>query len=252
MSYLLTQDLCVQVGKRQLVCNLNWEINRGEFWCVLGRNGVGKTSLLHTLAGLLPPGEGKVLVEGSDIASLSAAILARKRGMLMQKQVDAFGHTVLDTVLIGRTPYRTGKGWDSEEDLAAASAALQTVGLRSRADDDVQQLSGGERQRVALAALLAQAPDLMLMDEPTSHQDVAQQLAVMRLVRKLAETHSVIVNCHDIQLASRFATHVLLLAPDRFWHGPVAEVLRIEALEQAFDCRFRALEDESGTHFAAY
>jgi iron complex transport system ATP-binding protein len=252
MSFLCTQELWVQVGKRQLVRNLNLEINRGEFWCVLGRNGVGKTSLLHTLAGLLPPGSGKVLVEGGDIATMPAITLARKRGMLMQKQVDAFGHTVLDSVLIGRTPYRAGKGWDSEDDFAAASAALQTVGLPDRAGDDVQHLSGGERQRVALAALLAQAPDLMLMDEPTSHQDVAQQLAVMRLVRKLAEIHAVIVNCHDIQLASRFATHVLLLAPDRFWHGPVAEVLRIEALEQAFDCRFHAVADENGTRFTAY
>jgi iron complex transport system ATP-binding protein len=252
MSFLRIEGLCIQIGKRQLVRNLDWEVDRGQLWCVLGKNGIGKTSLLYTIAGLLPPGAGKVLIEDCDIASMPAAELARKRGMLMQDQIDAFSHRVIDTVLISRTPYRMGRSWDSESDLAISSAALQAVGLQHKSDSDVLHLSGGERQRVALAALLAQAPNLMLLDEPTSHQDVAQQLAVMRLVKKLSEAHAVIVNCHDIQLASRFATHVLLLAPDRFWQGPVAEVLKTPALERAFDCRFEVVSDPRGNRFTAY
>lgn len=252
MSLLRTETLCVQAGKRLLIRDLDWEVKRGELWCVLGRNGAGKTSLLQTLAGLLTPGTGKILIEGRDLAAMPAQTLARMRGMLMQQQADAFGHTVLDAVLIGRTPHRIGRSWDSEEDLAAAAAALHAVGMEHRADDSVLRLSGGERQRVALAALLAQAPDLMLMDEPTSHQDVAHQLGVMRLARELSATHAVVMTCHDIQLAARFATHILLLAPGRFWQGKVADVLGTETLEQAFDSRFHVLESASGRCFIAY
>ena len=104
---------------------------------------------------------------------------------------------------------------------------------------DVTQLSGGERQRVALAALIVQSPDLMLLDEPTAHQDVAYQLKTMHLLQDLAQQHSVIASCHDINQAARFATHVLLLSDHQHWLGQVDEVLEAERLSQVFGCSFR-------------
>jgi iron complex transport system ATP-binding protein len=147
---------------------------------------------------------------------------------------------------------RVGRSWDSEEDKAAALAALVVVGLHDKAASEVLTLSGGERQRVALATLLAQEPDLMLLDEPTAHQDVAQQLLMMQLIRDLAGKHAVIVTCHDINLAARFATHVLVLAPGRYWLGPADEILTADVLRQAFDCHFEEVAMESKRGFIAY
>lgn len=252
MSGLRTVSLRVEQGGRRLVEGLDWEVRPGELWCVLGRNGVGKSSLLYVLAGLLRPGAGQVLVAGKPLDAWSAPELATRRGLMPQQQLDAFSHSVRDTVALGRTPYRVGGGWDTEEDRAAVAAALERVGLADRADADILHLSGGERQRVALATLLTQAPGLMLLDEPTSHQDVAHQLEMMRLIRELARNKAVIATCHDINLAARFATHALVLAPGRHWLGPVQRVLATEVLEQAFGCRFAVTQAGGMRAFVGY
>lgn len=251
MSLLRTEHLHVSLGGRCLISDLNWQVSHGEFWCVLGQNGVGKSSLLYALAGLLKPASGRISIDGADIGAMAAQDLARKRGLLPQQHIDAFSHTVLDTVLIGRTPYRVGRSWDTKEDRTSAFAALALVGLEDKAELDVLHLSGGERQRVGLATLLAQAPDLLLLDEPTSHQDVAHQLAMMRLIRDLSQSHAVVVTCHDINLAARFATHALVLAPDRHWIGHVGDVLTVDVLQQAFGCRFDMIQAGGTRSFIA-
>lgn len=252
MSLLRTTGLQVAVGGRRLVEDLDWEVSPGQLWCVLGRNGVGKSSLLYVLAGLVPSAAGQVLIAGRSIDAWPAGELARRRGLMAQQQLDAFSHSVRDTVSMGRTPYRVGGGWDTDQDRAAVEAALRQVGLAERADADILHLSGGERQRVALATLLTQAPEIMLLDEPTSHQDVAHQLEMMRLIRELARDKAVVATCHDINLAARFATHVMVLAPGRHWIGPAQEVLGIAVLEQAFGCRFETVEAAGGRSFVGY
>lgn len=254
MSLLVTQNLNVAAGGHALIQNLNWQVKPGEFWCVLGQNGVGKSTLLHVLAGLLPAASGRSLIHGQPINRMRAGELARLRGLLPQKQVDAFSYTALEAVLIGRTPYRVGAGWDSGEDIALALDALKRVGLEDKAKEDITHLSGGERQRVALASLLLQAPQLMLLDEPTSHQDVAHQLDIMKLIRELSSSHAVIATCHDINLAARFASHVLVLAlaRGRHWQGPVAEVLTTDILQQAFGCRFSRVDMGGLPHLVAF
>jgi len=251
-SLFTTRALRVMQGRNRLIDGLDWEVAPGQFWCILGRNGVGKSSLLHVLAGLAKPAAGSVLIDGVDLLQWQLPALARRRGLMQQQQWDAFSQSVRDTVLVGRTPYRIGGMgglWDSQADQEAVADALSRVGLSDKADMDVLRLSGGERQRVALASLLAQAPALMLLDEPTSHQDVAHQLQVMRLLRGMVEQVSgkeagreagkaVLATCHDINLAARFATHVLLLAPDRHWIGTAQQVLTPQALEQAYGCGF--------------
>ena len=238
MRLLQTDNLTVAIGGRMLIEGLNWQVCRGEFWCVLGKNGSGKSSLLVTLAGLLPAANGSLQLAGETLERISLSTLARRRGLMQQQQSDVFSHSVLDTVLLGRTPYRIGATWDADEDRAAALAALARTGLSDKMHADITQLSGGERQRVALAGLMAQAPDLMLMDEPTAHQDVAQQLAIMRIARELAQRHAIVASCHDINLAARFATHVLVLGAGQHWLGKVDKFLTPQILEQAFGCNF--------------
>ena len=236
---LKTQQLCISAGQRSLVSGLNWQVKRGEFWCVLGKNGAGKTSLLHTLAGAATPTQGSVLLSEQNITELDALTLSRRRGLMLQSYSDVFNESVFNVVAIARTPHRSGAQWDTAAATAAVDQALQCVNLAEKMNVDVTQLSGGERQRVALAALIVQAPDLMLLDEPTAHQDVAYQLKTMHLLRNLSQQHAVIASCHDINQATRFATHVLLLGDQQHWLGPVNEVLEAERLSQVFGCSFR-------------
>lgn len=249
---LQTENLTIAPAGQPLIDRLDWQVSDGEFWCILGQNGVGKTSLLHVLAGLQAPAAGQVRIDDKSLEAITPDALARIRGFMPQQQVDTFPCTVLACVLIGRTPHRVGNGWDSDDDKAAAHAALEAVGLTHKTHMDVLTLSAGERQRVALAALLAQAPDMLLLDEPAAHQDVSQQLAVMKLIRGQCTGHAVISSCHDIDLAARFATHVLVLAEGRHWLGPVDQVLTIDILQQTFDCRFELRESDGVRSFIPY
>jgi iron complex transport system ATP-binding protein len=249
---LSTDSLRVRAGGKLLCDGLNLHVCAGEFWCVLGRNGAGKSTLLHTLAGLIAPAAGHIFLEGAEIRSLRTNALARRRGMLAQHQFDAFSSTVLETVIAGRHPYQMGLDWENGEDLELACKALSSVGLSDCADKDVTKLSGGERQRVGLATLLTQDPDLLLLDEPTAHQDAAAQLAVMRLMQSTIAGKSgkaVIAACHDINLVSRFATHVLVLADGRHWQGRAETVLAPSVLQEAFGCTFHLVETEHGRFF---
>lgn len=242
-ALLETRALGLQAGPRQLIAGLDWQVNRGEFWCVLGRNGAGKSTLLHVISGLRAADAGEVLIDGTPIGALSPMALAQRRGLMPQQTIDSFAFSVREAVAIGLTPWRLGSAWDSRADESAVRDALAQVGMEARIDDDITSLSGGERQRVAVAALLAQQAALMLLDEPTSHQDVAQQLLLMRLMRRMSETHAVIASCHDLHLAARFATHLLLLGPDFHQAGQVASVLSTESLQRAYGCAFEQRGD---------
>ncbi len=247
MPVVQTRALGIRAGGRQLIHGLDWQVSRGELWCVLGRNGAGKSTLLHVLAGLRRPDAGEVLIDGQPLTAISPLVLARQRGLMPQQTVDSFSFSVREAVAIGRTPWRVGGAWDSEQDDGFVQASLAQVGMEHRISDEVTALSGGERQRVALAALVAQEPALMLLDEPTSHQDVAQQMLLMRLMQGLSARHAVVATCHDINLAARFATHVLLLGPDFHLAGAIANILTPDSLQRAYGCRF----ERSGELFSA-
>ncbi len=238
MRILETRQLDIRIGKRSLVSGLNWQVRQGEFWCVLGRNGAGKSMLLHSLSGLRAAARGTVSINGRPLDAIALPELARLRGLMPQQAIDSFSCAVGDAVAIARTPWRTGSVQEDDEEFQRVRDALAQVGMLDRIDDDITRLSGGERQRVAFAAMLAQDPGLMLFDEPTSHQDVAQQLMLMRLMRQLSENRAVVATCHDINLVSRFATHVMLLGEGFHLAGRAAEVLTPETLARAFACRF--------------
>ncbi len=248
MAVLETRDLGLRAGQRQLIERLDWTVQEGEFWCVLGRNGAGKSSLLHVVSGLRAADRGEVRIAGQLLADLTPPALARLRGLMPQQLVDSFSCTVFDAVAIGRTPWRIGRGWDDADDAGRVNEALAAVRMEARKEDDLLQLSGGERQRIAFAALLVQDPALMLFDEPTAHQDIAQQLLLMRLMQRLSAHHAVVASCHDLNLAARFATHVLLLGDGFYRAGPAREVMTPEALGEAFGCR---LVERGGGVFAA-
>ena len=236
MSGLGAAGLCVHAGARELVRDLAVEFAPGELVAILGRNGSGKTLTLHTLAGLRPPDAGQVTLDGTALPQLRRRALALRIGLLPQDLEDAFVTTAIETVLIGRHPHLAFWQWESAEDERLAREALAAVDLSGFAARRADTLSGGEQRRVAVAALLAQQPEIFLLDEPTNHLDPHHQLAVLSLFRELASSgRTVITTLHDPTLAARFADRVLLLYGDGRWSlGPLATTLTAAKLSELY------------------
>jgi iron complex transport system ATP-binding protein len=245
---LEAQDLLLGVNGRTLVRDFSFRLRAGEMWCMLGPNGVGKSTFLHAAVGLREPQGGELRLAGRRLDAWSADEAARQRGFLPQTFHDAFSASVLESVMLGRHPYLSRWQWEGEGERAIALAALQAVDLAGFDRRDVLTLSGGERQRVALAALFAQDAPLLLLDEPVSHLDLHHQIMVLEHLRELVRTRGkgVLFTVHDLNLAARFATHALLLTPEGSVRlGPIAEVMNVEALWCAFGHRVTRIEAAS-------
>ena len=230
-----TLDLSLRIGDRRLVTGLNWKIEAGECWCVIGRNGAGKSTLLRTLAGLRTPDGGVVRMDGRMLSDWPLPQRARERAYLSQGRNDAFGYKVIETVLAARHPYQDDRYWDAEADFLSAHAALRALDVSELAERDVRTLSGGERQRVAIAAALAQDTPLLLLDEPAGALDLAHQVSVMELLARLCrqQQKAVVMVSHDLNLAHSVSTHALLLMGDGQWQaGPVGEVMSAQILSR--------------------
>ncbi len=244
-------DVCV--AERTLVRQLTLAITRGSMTCVLGRNGAGKTLTLHTLCGLRPPAAGSLQFDGRPLADWPKRPLAQRLGLLSQTTEDPFPSSVLDTALIGRHPHIGLWQWESEADRMIARAALQAVDMEALERRDIDTLSGGERRRVAIATLLAQDPELMLLDEPVNHLDPQHQIDVLRLLRARADAgRAVIMSLHDIGLATRFCDQALLLFGNGEWlHGATQQVMNEATISRLYDVTVREITWEGGRTFVA-
>ena len=234
---LQTRQLSLRIGSRVLLAGLDWQVNAGECWCVIGRNGAGKSTLLRSLAGLRAADQGGIDINGRPLQKWPLMELAKLRGYLPQGRNDAFAYSVIDTVLSARHPYHDAHYWESAKDRAVAHAALAELDVAALAERDVRSLSGGERQRVAIAALLAQDARLMLLDEPANALDMAHQVRVMQLFAQCCQGSdsrppgAVVMVSHDLNMSWRIATHVLLLMGDGRWQaGPSAQLMNEAAL----------------------
>lgn len=234
-SRLQTTDLSLSVGARRLITNLSWQVNAGECWVIIGRNGAGKTTLLRNLAGLVDGSadSDEILINEQPLHAWSLAELSKIRSYLPQERNDAFSYRVIETVLGARHPYNDGHYWESIDDLAVAHAALAELDVLDLAERDVRSLSGGERQRVAIAAVLAQDTQLMILDEPTKSLDLGHQISAMHIFshRCKTENKAILMVSHDLNVAYRIATHALLLMGDGSWQaGLASETMTKEAL----------------------
>lgn len=248
---LRCEDLTVTVPNRLLVKALTIDAAVGEVLAVLGPNGVGKSLLLNTLAGLR--GDGRIELGGTPLGDLSRQQIARRLALLPQYTEDFFPSTVLDTVMIGRHPHIARWAWASARDLEIARAALRAVDLVELENRDVLTLSGGERRRLAVAQVLTQDPSIYLLDEPTNHLDPQHQLDVLKLFRARADAgKTVIVSLHDVNLAARFADRCLLLFGDGRWEcGQSDQILTPERLSSLYATRVEALPWRDRSLFVA-
>jgi len=247
---LRAEHLTLAVPGRTLCHGLSLELLPGQCWCVLGRNGAGKTTLLHALAGLADPAEGAVWLDDQPLAAAPRRERARRVGVLLQDDPQAFWGTALEYVILGRYPHRHGLTRLHQEDEAAARTALEQVEMQGAAHRPLSTLSGGERQRVRLAALLAQAPDVYLLDEPLQHLDLAHQGATVKLLRHLADQgKTVLAVLHETAWVGRYFDHALLLHDDGPVAGPADQTLTAASLERLYRCPMAEAATEWGRVF---
>jgi iron complex transport system ATP-binding protein len=231
------------VAGRTLCAKLDLDVRAGERWAIVGPNGAGKTTLVAALAGLRAPVAGTIAYDGVALPALSPRERARKRGWLPQDSFDFFPATVLETVLVGRHPHLGRFEWESAADVNCARDALTRFGLSGFDARDVRTLSGGERRRVALAALVAQEPAVMLLDEPSSHLDLGQQVAALDALAALARERgtALVMVLHDLHLALRYADHAIALGSGQAATGRADDVLTADALSALFGHRLAAV-----------
>ena len=252
MASLELQNLNLSIANKHVCNNLSLQFDAGQRWGILGRNGVGKTTLLHTLCQLRQRYSGKILLNDEDISLLKRKVIAQQIGIQLQHIEDPFPATVLQTVLDGRHPFISNWQWESQHDIDKANAALDIVGLSELSDREVNQLSGGERQRVSLATLITQDPSILLLDEPNSHLDLNYQVKLLDYFVNYAENHQriLIMNLHDINLAKRYCTHILLLAGNgQFHHGEADHILTDENLTDTFNHPIKSIITDNHSLF---
>ncbi|MEV0187110.1 ABC transporter ATP-binding protein [Kitasatospora purpeofusca] len=235
---LATKGLRVHVGAATLLDEVSLAFGPGRITGLLGPNGAGKTTLLRTVAGLTRPSAGQVLLDGTDLHTLTVRRRARQVAFMEQQADTRLSLTVRQVIELGRTPHRgrwpvpANAAADAHERsvLAGAVAAADVGHLLDRS---WPTLSGGERQRVQLARALVQEPGVLLLDEPTNHLDLRHQLGFLETVRGLGIT--TVAALHDLELAAAYCDEVAVLLDGRLVaHGPVAEVLTSPTIARVY------------------
>lgn len=250
---LVAEDLDVRIGVVDVVKGLNLAIGHGEFWGLLGPNGVGKTTLLKTFAGLFKPIQGGISLGGERLGQLSRRHIAQHLGMLAQHSHYAFDASCLETTLVGRHPHLKAWSRESDHDYRLARNALADLELLELAERSCMDLSGGESRRLALATLLVQDPAVMLLDEPTNHLDPANQVTILNVLhRKVKEQRkAALMALHEVNLATCYCSHVLLLYGDGEWQaGPAQQLLNADNLSRLYRCRVQVVDDGRHRVFA--
>lgn len=230
---------------RVVLEDINLIVEQGQIFAIVGPNGVGKSTLIKAASGIMPLIKGQIRVDGLGIPSLSPERRARLVGVVPQSTQTPRAFTAEQVVLMGRTPYL---GWlerESPADLDLVNQAMQRTNTSELADRMMGELSGGEQQRVMVARALAQAPRVMLLDEPTAHLDLRHQDEILKLIRQLAQDEgmSVLIALHDLNLVGRFADRVALLSNGTLKkQGPAREVLTPENLAESYGVEIHVMD----------
>jgi len=234
---LQLRAVTVRFGERTALHEVDLDIPRGQFLALAGPNGSGKTTLLRAVLGFLTPDAGSLELFGDDVRSLNVGERARRVAWVPQEESPRDNVPLLDYVLYGRYAHLGRLQGESARDREAAIVALRQVGLEERARDGILSVSGGERQRAILARALVQDAPMILLDEPTSHLDIAHQIDFLTRVRELSRERAVTVVAalHDLNLAARYADRIVVLSRGRrVADGPPTTVLSEELLARVW------------------
>ena len=212
-TILRSDDLSVGYGKKIVVSGLEFEVSRGEILTIIGPNGAGKSTILKSIAAQLPSITGKVYIDSTDISEMSAHDIAKRLSVCFTDKITAEKMTCEDIVSTGRYPYTGKLGILSANDREIVRNAMELTGTACLADTDIRFISDGQRQTVMLARAVAQQPEILLLDEPTSFLDINNKLRSLSILKDLARSRSIAVvqTLHELDLAQRFSDKILCI-----------------------------------------
>ena len=222
--------------------DINLSIRAGEMVGLLGPNGSGKTTLIKLVSGILKPNQGEIRLDGSSLSRLSRKSVARSLAVVPQQFHIPFAFTIGEVVMLGRIPFLKAFAEESKVDRQFVANTMDLVGISELKERRFDELSGGERQKVILAMALAQQPRLLLLDEPIVHLDIAHQVEILELVKRLnmEQGLTVIGAMHDLNLAALYFDRLILLKEGRIWaDGVPAQVLTEDIIRNVFSASVR-------------
>jgi len=204
----------------------------GEFWGIIGQNGIGKSTLLDALSGLSNQYQGSICIDQTPVHTLDPVTRARKISYLLQEQEPSLAFKVSEAVAMGRFPWLTSK----TEDKQITEDILSLCRINHLKDRNILQLSGGERRKVEIATCLAQQADYLLLDEPLNHLDLVYKNHIMQVFKQYSQEHAVVMVCHDIEVVKNYCSHVLMvLGKDCYIAGTSATILTKQNLQRLFN-----------------
>jgi iron complex transport system ATP-binding protein len=233
-------------ASRTIFHDVSFSLNNGEVLSILGTNGSGKTTLLNCIANLFKPKSGKILLNGQPMSRMNLRDVARTIGYVPQIHTPAYSYTVREFAVMGRTPYIGAFTTPGTEDYRIADEALERMRISHLRDRPYTEISGGERQQVTIARVIAQQPQLILLDEPTAHLDYGNQYRVVQMIRQLAEEgYALIMTTHNPEHAIILNGKVAILNREGVLGiGQAAETLSAETLSNVYGLSIKTVYDE--------
>jgi iron complex transport system ATP-binding protein len=229
--------------RREVLHNLGFNLGNGEILAILGPNGVGKTTLLRCINGIIKPWSGTVMVEGIDVSLITIGEVAKHLSYVAQHN-EPLRITAFDAILLGRKPHLRWRV--TNEDLSKVDSVLNSLGLKHLALRYINEMSGGELQKVSIARALVQEPKVLLLDEPTSSLDLKNQLDILGTIRRSVKEHgiSAVMTMHDLNLALRFSDRFILLKEGRIYGSGKTEDIDAQMIESVYGVKVDIIDHE--------
>ncbi|MFQ5450106.1 MAG: ABC transporter ATP-binding protein [Nitrospinaceae bacterium] len=249
---LRLKDVSFAYDKDPVLKYISLAIGKGEFVGILGPNGSGKSTLLKMMGGILRAGTGQISFRETDIDHYKRKILARSVAWIPQEHPQVFPFRVQEIVLMGRHPYLSPLTFEKEEDYGIADRAMKITETSHLAARRFNEVSGGEKQRVMIASAIAQEPEIMILDEPTTALDIKYQLEILNILKRLnlKKSMTLVLAMHDLHLASKFCRRLILLNQGRIIKdGTPGEVLQREILEEVYGVKIKLFRDQDDGSF---
>ncbi len=237
---LSTKDLAIGYAQKNapkvLVSNISLSFNQGSLVALIGANGIGKSTLLRTLSGILKPVTGEIFYEQKPLISFSSAELAQKMALVLTEKLPPSNLSVYELVALGRQPYNNWLGKQTPEDLAAVEQALQHSGAIDYADKKYYEISDGQLQKALIARALAQDTPMIILDEPTTHLDLSHKVGLFKLLKKLAHEQQkcILFSTHDIEMALQISDEMLVMTPNSLIQDKPANLIADGRLQDLF------------------
>jgi len=237
MDILKIKNLSCGYDGKEIIKNVSFSVKEGDFLGIIGPNAAGKTTLFRAITGVLKPWKGNILYKNKEISKMPVRDFAREVAVMPQFLEIPFAFSVKEFVLMGRFPHTGRFGALKEHDNRVLEEALNLTDTFSFRERKIFELSGGERQRVILAQAFTQEPKVLLLDEPTSHLDIAHQVQILDLLKRLNKEKNltVIVVLHDLNLATSYCNRLILLKEGKiFKEGLPRDILTYQNIEEVY------------------